>query len=274
MQSMRYIYPSRIIAHRGAGVFAPENTMSAMAEGLRRGFKAVEFDVMLTRDKIPILMHDDVLGRTIEGEGSVSDFDASFFLAKDAGSFMKTSRKHLSNLPADFDYARWAGEPVPTFESIVTFCKTNGVWMNIEIKPAPGFEVETGTSVAKYTTSFFADELASPESNTPSSLPLFSSFSFEALAAARDEAPLIPRAFLVEEIPEDWHSKLVELKAVALHCNHECLTKELAQDIKAKGFGLFCFTVNDLERAKEFISVYGIDSFCTDRLDTINEGTL
>ena len=66
-----WTYP-RILAHRGGGVLAPENTMAALRKGYEMGFRGVEFDVMATRDDGLILMHDDYLGRTVAGAGSAT----------------------------------------------------------------------------------------------------------------------------------------------------------------------------------------------------------
>ena len=52
----------KVIGHRGGGNLAPENTLMAIETGANiNGLKAVEFDVMLSKDKIPFLMHDDIL---------------------------------------------------------------------------------------------------------------------------------------------------------------------------------------------------------------------
>ena len=101
--------------------------------------------------------------------------------------------------------------------------------------------------------------------------PLFSSFSVIALQAARLAAPAIARALLVERIPVDWQKQLEELDAVALHVNHRYLTQELAIAIKQTGIGLCCYTVNSLARADELRS-WGVDAFCTDRLDLFAAG--
>jgi glycerophosphoryl diester phosphodiesterase len=58
------------------------------------------------------------------------------------------------------------------------------------------------------------------------------------------------------------------IDAVALHTNHAKLTPELAQEIKDAGYALFCYTVNEPERARELFS-WGVDAFCTDRIDLI-----
>ena len=67
-------YP-RVLAHRGAGTLAPENTLAALRRGFELGFRGVEFDVMATRDDGLVLMHDPFLGRTVAGSGSVGDIE-------------------------------------------------------------------------------------------------------------------------------------------------------------------------------------------------------
>ena len=242
-------YPS-IVAHRGGGKLAPENTLAGVRCGMARGFRAIEFDVMLARDGIGVVIHDPMLGRTVAGSGMVSDYDAQELAAMDAGAWFG---------------AAFTGEPVPLFEPFARFCRENGVWMNIEIKPAPGFDVETGREVARVTRDLFAAEIAAGET---ARIPLLSSFSAAALASARDAAPELPRGYLLDVVPADWQAQARALGAVAVHTNQKHLTRELAADIKDAGFGLFCYTVNDPERACTLLG-WGVDGFCTDRIDLI-----
>jgi glycerophosphoryl diester phosphodiesterase len=238
----------KIIAHRGGGTLAPENTLAAMRCGLSHGFRAVEFDVMLSVDGVPVLMHDPTFGRTIAGSGSVAESTAGELAEMDAGSW--------------FD-PRFAGEKVPTFRQVIDFCHANGIWMNVEIKPAPGFAVETGRAAAQLLKEWFDSR-----QNTGGMMPLFSSFSTDALLAAKEVAPEIPRGFLIGTVPDDWQTILSDLGAIALHTNHKHLTPVQAQTIKDAGVGLFCYTVNEPERAREILS-WGVDAFCTDRIDLI-----
>ncbi|MFZ6819879.1 glycerophosphodiester phosphodiesterase [Undibacterium sp. Ji22W] len=239
-------YP-KIVAHRGGGSLAPENTLAAMQCGLNYGFKAVEFDVMLSKDGIPVLMHDPDFGRTIAGTGSVATTLARDLFQMDAGSW--------------FD-SRFADVHVPSYEDVFSFCQAHQIWMNVEIKPVPGFEQETGHTVARLTQELFrkTGEEAIP--------PLFSSFSLEALMSAKDAAPEIARGYLLDEFDPGWRETLDSLSAVALHTNQKYLTPVWAKEIKNAGFGLFCYTVNAPARGREILQ-WGVDGFCTDRIDLI-----
>jgi glycerophosphoryl diester phosphodiesterase len=242
-------YP-RVLAHRGGGTLAPENTFAGLRCGMERGFRAIEFDVMLARDGVPVVMHDPYLGRTVPGAGNVFDYDAAELAALDAGGWFGR---------------QFAGEPVPLFVEFAQFCKAHGVWMNIEIKPAPGFEIETGRVVARIAGAMFADDIAAGEM---ARVPLLSSFSHVALEAALEAAPEVPRACLMSEIPPDWERRARSVEAVAIHTNHKRLTAGLAGQVKQAGFGMFCYTVNEAARARELLG-WGVDAFCTDRIDLI-----
>ena len=243
---MRWPYP-RVLAHRGGGLLAPENTRAAMEVGLLHGYRAVEFDVMLSSDEVPVLMHDDAFGRTVAGCGSVSMTGAATLATLDAGSWYG---------------AAFAGQTVPTYAEIVQFCRAHGIFMNVEIKPAPGLERRTGEVVATLSRQLYehasVDELR----------PLFSSFSGEALAAAARAAPEFARGHLFERVPADWQARLTEFECISLHCNQQFLDAPMVRRVADAGWGVFCYTVNTIERARELVG-WGVDAFCTDRIDFI-----
>jgi glycerophosphoryl diester phosphodiesterase len=240
-------YP-RVLAHRGGGTLAPENTLAGLREGMRRGYRAIEYDIMLARDGVPVVMHDPYLGRTVPGSGNVFDYDALELAKLDAGSWFARA---------------FEGEPVPLFVEFAQFCKAHGIWMNMEIKPAPDYDIETGGTVARIAAALFADEIAAGDL---AAVPLLSSFSQLALEAAREVAPQVPRACLMSELPPDWERRAQTVEAVAIHTNHKHLTQALAQEVRAAGYGLFCYTVNEPRRARELLS-WGVEAFCTDRID-------
>lgn len=239
-------YP-KIIAHRGGGSLAPENTLAAMQCGFDHGFRAVEFDVMLSKDGIPVLMHDPEFGRTIAGHGEVCVTLMKDLIEMDAGSW--------------FD-PQFSNERVPSYEAVFLFCQEHGIWMNVEIKPAPGFDEQTGEVVAKLTRQLLQ------QLGDHASVPLFSSFSYTALMSAKQHAPEIPRAYLLDKYQDDWLMRMQELEARALHTNQKHLSPTWASQIKEASYGLFCYTVNSPERGRELLSL-GVDAFCTDRIDLI-----
>jgi glycerophosphoryl diester phosphodiesterase len=234
-------YPS-LIAHRGGGTNAPENTLAAIRTGHAMGYRGVEFDVMLAAASVPVLMHDDTVRRTTNGEGHVPDLTVEALGALDAGAWHS---------------APFTGEPVPTFAAAAKLCIELGLFANVEIKPHVGYEAETGRVAALAAREHWlgvADK------------PLLSSFSVDSLRTAQAAAPELKRGYLVGTIPANWKDTMQELGCVALHCNHRNLTAVLAKEVKDAGYGLFCYTVNDVERAK-LIQSWGVDAFCTDKLD-------
>jgi len=246
----------RVLAHRGGGTLAPENTLAAIRVGRAHGYRAIEFDVMLAADGVPVLMHDATLSRTTRGRGAVADHSSAQLAALDAGAWHS---------------AAFAGEPVPTFADAVRDCRAHGTWINVEIKPAPGEAGRTGRVVAHETARLYADRLrpaGDRADRVDASVPLLSSFQREALVAAREVAPGLPRGYLLDRIPSRWADELRALGCVALHTNHRHLTRELARQVKEAGYWLFCYTVNDPARARELFG-WGVDAFCTDRIDLI-----
>ncbi|MCS3802381.1 glycerophosphoryl diester phosphodiesterase [Chromobacterium alkanivorans] len=236
-------YP-RFIAHRGGGVLAPENTLAGFREGLRYGYRGAECDVKLSADNVCFLLHDDTVERTSNGGGAAAALSMAQLARLDAGRWKG---------------AAFAGEPMPTLDNVAAYCLAHGIALNIEIKPCPGRETETGAAVAAEAARLWAGA-AQP--------PLLSSFSAEALRAARESAPQLPRAWLVERAPADWLARLRELGCVALHCDHLGLDAALAAGVKQAGFQLLCYTVN-LPADAERLLAWGVDSVCTDRLDLL-----
>ena len=168
------------IAHRGAGKLAPENTLAAFRLGAAHGYRAFECDVKLSADGVPFLLHDATLERTSSGTGTAALVDWSGLSRLDAGGWHSRG---------------YAGEPLPTLEAIAAYCIRNGYALNIEIKPTPGAEGETGRVVAAAAARLWAGQ-ALP--------PLLSSFRPDALQAAREAAPALPRALLLDTLRDGW----------------------------------------------------------------------
>jgi glycerophosphoryl diester phosphodiesterase len=237
-------YP-RAIAHRGAGKLAPENTLAAFRHGASFGYRMFEFDVKLSGDGVAVLLHDATLDRTTSGTGRLDALTLGQIVQLDAGGWHS---------------AAYAGEPVPTLAAIARYLRANGFLANIEVKPVPGTEWRTGAAVALDARALWAG------ADVP---PLLSSFSEEALAAARAAAPELPRALLLDKLPADWLPRLRALDCVALDANHRELTPEIITQAHAAGFRVCCYTVNDVDRAQLLWSA-GLDGLITDWVDRIS----
>ena len=236
-------YP-RIIAHRGGGTLAPENTLAGMRKAREMGFSGVEFDVMLAADATPILMHDQTLERTTSGSGAIAATAFRDMLKLDAGSWF--SPAHV-------------GELVPSFERAGKLCLDLGLWANIEIKPSTGFEAETGKATA-----LLARELwrGAPVQ------PLLSSFQPAALVAAREAAPELPRGALTRTILPEWEQWMQKLGCVSVHCDYRMLLPQQARAVHDAGYWLLCWTVNDPAIVRVLFD-WVVDAIVTDRLDLI-----
>ena len=233
-------YP-RIFAHRGGGSLAPENTLAAVRLGQSLGYRAHEFDVKLSRDHVALLLHDATLERTTTGKGRAADFDWEALRALDAGSWHS---------------AAFRGEPLASFDDAAKLLISKGTMANIEIKPTPGLERETGKRVAERARELWKGAAAAP---------IFSSFSFEALMAAKQAVPEIRRGWLTKEfVPEDW-KRLDSLAAVSLHTDHKKLDPARIAEIQARGYRVMLYTVNDVAVAERLLDA-GVDGIFTDNL--------
>ena len=101
-------YP-QLVAHRGGGRLAPENTLAAMRIGASFGYKMVEFDAKLSQDQIAILLHDTNLERTTNGQGNAADYPYSALAQLDAGVWFN---------------ATFQGESIPTLEAVAQYTQS------------------------------------------------------------------------------------------------------------------------------------------------------
>ena len=236
----------RFVAHRG-GWLAPENTLASMRMARAFRYRMVEIDVRLSGDGTLVLMHDDTVDRTTNGTGRVGGMTWGELARLDAG---QATRERLPE---------FIGEPVPGFEAIARYCLANGMAINIEIKPCPGREQETGSAVALDVLRLWRDA---------SMPPLISSFMESALAAAREVAPDLPRALLQDTLTADWPDRLARLGCSALDANYRELSADIVGDAHRRGFKVACYTPNDPQVVQSLVGC-GVDCIITDAIDSI-----
>ena len=239
-------YP-RWIAHRGAGKLAPENTLAAFRLGASYGYRAFECDVKLSADGVPFLLHDATLQRTTSGQGPAAALTWHELSQLDAGAWHSR---------------RFAGEPVASFAAVARFCLRNEFALDVEIKPSPGRELETGRQVAATAATLWSGATLPP---------LLTSFQRAALQGARDTAPHLPRALLLDTLPSGWLDAAKELGCVAVVTNHSLIDAATLAAVHGGGMRALVYTVNDPAEARR-LDALGIDGIVTDAVDRFSPG--
>jgi glycerophosphoryl diester phosphodiesterase len=235
------------IAHRGAGKLAPENTLAAFKMGAQHGYRMFECDAKLSADGVVFLLHDDSLDRTTAAQGLAGEKNWAQLATLDAGSWHSSA---------------FAGEPLPTLAQVAEFCIQASHGLNIEIKPSPGLEFQTGKAVASQAALLWQDQAVPP---------LLSSFQTTALQAALEFAPQLPRGLLLSQLHEEWLQTAKSLLCSAVICQYELWTADSVKAAHDAGLRCLSYTVNDLKAAQTLIQ-WGTDGIITDRIDLFSPG--
>lgn len=236
----------RIFAHRGGGTLAPENTLASIRLGQSLGYAAHEFDVKLSLDDRTILLHDTTLERTTDGSGRAADLTFEELRKLDAGGWHSEA---------------FRGEKIPSLAEAAQVLLAKGTLADIEIKPTPGFDWRTGTRVALEAQQLWHSAAAKP---------IFTSFSFEALMAAKEAVADFPRGWLIDRFTDaDW-KRMEDLEAVALVTNYKHFAPSAVERVKTSGYRVMLYTINDADLAQEYLDA-GVDAIVTDNLKVFAE---
>lgn len=230
--------PIALFAHRGNSSEAPENTSAAFRLALDAGADGVEFDVQLSRDRVPVVIHDETLERTTDGTGLVTERSLAELKALDAGAW----KGHA-----------FAGERIPTLEETLVLFRDSDILVNIELK----------------TSEILYEGLAKASARLVKAMGMarrvvISSFNHHSLLESAREAPEIARApLLYAHLVEPW--RYVRANGFqALHVERHACTEALVRGCRAAGIPLRAYTVN-AEEAFRHLAALGVDGVFTDR---------
>ncbi len=235
----------RLIGHRGASAYAPENTMAAFSKAYELGCRFIEFDVMLSADGEPFVFHDDRLKRTTNGRGEIGLVTAEYLRSLDAGGWYSK---------------KFRGEKIPLLKETLVWLNTTGMQANIEIKPYPGTTEQTAIAV-----------LTHVNCNWPSDkpLPLVSSFDHRALTLCRSISPELPLGLLLDKWDKNWLQKARDLQCFSVHLSRRIATAKHVLEIKEHGYQVYVYTVNRKRKAAKLFS-YGVDAVFSDYPDLLS----
>ena len=233
-----------LFAHRGAPAYAPENTLPSFRKALELGARAVELDVQLTSDGVPVVIHDFYLSKTTNGSGLVHD----------------TSWRDIRKLDAAYRFGKdFSDVLVPSLEEVLEVLPPE-VMLNIELKSISLFREDTARRVL---------ELLEREKRNRE--VVFSSFNHLCLKDLREQAPSARIGILTASHLLDFVSyiKSTGLNPWSLHPEASYLTEEYAALAHKEGWKVFCWTVNT-PGAAGLAARCGADGFFSDYPDLLD----
>lgn len=248
----------KVIGHRGAAGYAPENTLEGIHTAADMGVEWVELDVKLTKDDVPIIFHDDILDRTTNGSGLVAETTYEDLKQFEAGSWFGES---------------FTGIKIPTLEEALDVLIERNLGFNLEIKPCPGREKETAEVALDYLSQIWDDHQRL----------LISSFQHVCLEVARDMAGDWSRGLLLapeknaqgddEGINPDWREIADYLDVKTINLGASIATREIVEQVIDEDLIPLVYTVNEPIDARLFQS-WGVESVFSDEPDVIIENLL
>lgn len=213
---------TKIIAHRGASKLAPENTMYAFELAYKLGAEGIETDVQLTKDHIPVLIHDETVKRTTNGTGYVKDYTYEELKELDAGSWFS----------AEFKEAR-----IITLDSFLQWVKPKDLYINIELKnnkiDYPNLEA------------IVFDQLKQHRILERTTLSTFNPNSVQRLKNYKEAVEI---AFLTSKRHPNLTDYAKELGANALHIKYRLVQELLIEQAHDAGMLVRVYTVNKLKQ--------------------------
>lgn len=236
----------RLIGHRGAAAYAPENTLAAFNKAHELGCHFVEFDVMLSADGEAFVFHDEHLKRTTNGRGQFGLVTAEYLRSLDAGRWYSK---------------QFRGEKIPSLHDVIQWLIASKAHANIEIKPYPGQTEQTTIAVLTHINRYWPRDKP---------LPLVSSFDLEALRLCHSIAPEIPLGLLLDKWQDNWLQLASNLSCYSVHLSWRAATEKRVLAIKQHGYHVYVYTINRKRRALKLFK-WGVDAVFSDYPDLLQE---
>ena len=230
-----------IVAHRGFKMKFPENTLAAFQAAIDVGAPMVELDVMLSRDRKLIVIHDATLERTTNGHGLVHDYTLEELKRLDAGSWFHT----------DFQDQR-----LPELGEVLEL--TNGrVITNIEIKSNAYEPHHPADAIEKQVVDLLKQQKAMDA-------VLISSFNSDILRQISEMAERPALAFISSNPANDQTVKFCcDIGAFSWHPNQRIVTGDQVKMMQDAGIRVFPFNVDTAEDCARMIGMK-VDGVITD----------
>ena len=238
---------TRVIAHRGAAAYAPENTFAAFNRAKAMGAEWIECDVMLSKDGEAFIFHDETLKRTTNGRGKFGHVSAKYIKTLDAGSWFSKA---------------FSDEGIPTLKDTLFWFAQQSMKVNLEIKPFSGFTQETTLAILQHINLYWPEHKGHL---------LLSSFDTEALRLCRQLEPEMSLSLLLNTWQEDAVLFAKELSCVSVHLNRKIVTRERVKKLNDAHFAVYVYTVNRKREALKYFK-WGVGAVYSDYPDLLQKG--
>jgi glycerophosphoryl diester phosphodiesterase len=233
-----------IVGHRGAMGYAPENTFASYERAVELGVDAVECDVHLSADEVPVVIHDHTLDRTTDGEGPVQARTLAQLKELDAGAWRG---------------AEFAGQRLPTLDELLGWCASR-VPLSIELKNGPTFYEGLAERVVELVRKHGMLERAN-----------VISFDHQAVRRVKELEPRLAAGIL-------FAARLVDAAAAARAAGAETVmpayyfaTADVIAQAHAAGLTVSVWTVDDPATARA-LARRGVDAIASNYPDRIRAG--
>ncbi|MGR3742437.1 glycerophosphodiester phosphodiesterase family protein [Companilactobacillus sp. DQM5] len=234
-----------IFAHRGISSLAPENTMAAFNKTADIGDGWLETDVSITKDGQIFILHDDLLDRTTNLTGLITEKNSDEVASADAGFWFGEKYKN---------------ERIPTLEDVINFANTNNINLNIELKSVVS---KNSNELAD----ILVDELSKQIKRLNSNIELLiSSFNPIMLLKMQKYNPDLDYACLFEDetLGDDWSLYMQACHSKAINVEDKGLTRQKIKQFKSFGYEVNVWTVDSKVRANELFN-WGVDGIFTNK---------
>ena len=220
-----------VIAHRGASVYAPENTVLAFEKAIEQDCDMIEIDVHATKDGGLAVIHDDTLDRTTDRKGRVCDFTFEELIDVDAGE----------------------GQRIPSLQQVIDLV-TGKVGLVVELKET-GLERKVVEHLSK---SSITDQV------------IVTSFFHPAVRQVKSLFPQVRTAVITFSKPIEANSLAANARADALWIFRRYVTLEMVASAHKVGLRLYVWYVNDADEMRRILGL-GVDGILTGRPNTLRE---
>jgi glycerophosphoryl diester phosphodiesterase len=233
----------KILAHRGASAYAPENTLEAFRLAVQQHADGLEIDIHLTKDGEIVVIHDDTIDRTSNGKGDIM----SYTLAE-----LKAFRFNKG-----FE-EQYPEAQIPSLREVLELVKDHDLYLNIEVKDI--------LSKSELYNGLGKEAAKLVEEYGLSGQVIFSSFNHTSMVRLKESCPEMRTALLYIAGMYEGGKYAQMTGADALHPLYIGVNRELVEEAHSAGVQVNAWTVNDPEHIRMMLEA-GVDAIITDRPD-------